>query len=63
MSRSQLRWLAVAFLACALSPAHAWAWGEDGHYIVAFIAKEHLSLKARTSIQDLIGHPTRKSSQ
>ena len=63
MFRSLLMWLAAVFVASNLFPAHAWAWGEDGHYIVAFIAKEHLSLKARTSIQDLIGHPTRKSSQ
>ena len=43
--------------ACALlSPTPAKAWGEDGHYIVAMIAENHLTPKARANIRNLIGN-------
>lgn len=49
-----------AVLMLALSgvvfPGRVWAWGEEGHRIVARIAEAHLSGKARDGIRDLIGN-------
>jgi hypothetical protein len=42
-------------LSILVGPAPAWAWGDDGHCIVARIAEAHLSARARQGIQDLIG--------
>ncbi len=48
-------WFVVLALSVVLSPARAWAWGQEGHCIVARIAEAHLSGKARDGIRDLIG--------
>ena len=47
--------LVLALLAL-VSPAPVWAWGEEGHRIVARIAAAQLSAKARDGIRDLIGN-------
>jgi hypothetical protein len=42
-------------LSILVGPVPAWAWGDDGHCIVARIAEAHLSARARQGIQDLVG--------
>jgi hypothetical protein len=56
MSGRLLQGAAAAVLVCAgLAPAPAWAWGEDGHVIVAKIAELNLTPEARKEIQKLLG--------
>jgi len=56
VSRSALKGSILAlFVFVVLSPAPVWAWGQEGHRIVARIAEAHLSRKARDGIRDLIG--------
>src|SRR6266446_3093018 len=38
----------------ALSPRPAWAWGNDGHQVVAFIAADHLSTNARNHVAKIL---------
>ena len=46
--------LLLAF-ACAVLPAGpAWAWGPEGHHIVARIAARNLTLKARAQVASLL---------
>jgi hypothetical protein len=42
-----------AWLVLGVQPA--WAWGKDGHVIVARIAQQYLNAKARAGIHELIG--------
>jgi len=44
-----------AALICALLPATAFAWGGDGHQIVALIAEERLAPEAKAMIHELLG--------
>lgn len=53
MSSQQLIRVALVFLASSL-PAIAWGWGKEGHRIVARIAVDNLSDKARQGIAMLI---------
>ena len=52
------KWLALACLAwAALTPAPAAAWGPDGHDLVGKVADQHLDLRARQAINELLqGH-------
>lgn len=43
--------IAILFIA----PLHTWAWGQQGHRIVGQIAYAHLSQKAKTAIQKILG--------
>lgn len=42
-------------LAAALLPAPAWAWGPQGHEIIAAIAEAHLTPAARAQVSALLG--------
>ena len=54
-SRITGRWAAATLLAMAAAiPSHAWAWGQDGHVIVARIAERHLSARARQALVPLL---------
>jgi hypothetical protein len=56
VSRFAAGWFVVVLAAYALlSPARAWAWGEEGHRVVARIAEAHLGRKARDGVRDLLG--------
>lgn len=44
--------------AAALSPAPALAWGKTGHRVVAAIAQEHLSWRARAGVRRVLGVET-----
>ncbi len=48
-----VRWLCLGIL--VLLPTPAWAWGEEGHSIVAEIAQRHLTDKTADEIDKLIG--------
>lgn len=55
MLHSVFKWLTCALTTSLLvMPSFAWAWGKEGHCIVARIAEAHLSRKAREGIRDLI---------
>src|SRR5438477_7989524 len=43
----------VALVLCI--PVASWAWGPEGHRIVAEIAQSHLSPPARRQVQELMG--------
>src|SRR5262245_1395186 len=49
------RIVVAAVLCGGLAPAHARAWGEEGHVIVAKIAELNLKPQARKAIQGLLG--------
>lgn len=44
----------VAFAFSALLPVEAWAWGCEGHQIVALIAEKHLSPNALAAVKKLL---------
>jgi hypothetical protein len=53
----------VAFLVClvafnVLSPANVYAWGPEGHEVVALIAANHLTPKASLAVRQLLGNQT-----
>ncbi len=51
-----LKCLAMGVLVLLVaSPARLWAWGEEGHRLVARIAELQLSKQARDGIRDLLG--------
>jgi hypothetical protein len=55
MARQAL-WAALVVGLALLCPRAAWAWGEEGHRIVARIAELNLSPSARVGIATLIGN-------
>ena len=49
------RWLAVvAILLCGLGPHSAWAWGRQGHEIVALVADRLLTPNARARVAEIL---------
>lgn len=56
VSKVPMRFLFVLLL--CLSPAPAFAWGAEGHEIVAAIALDELTPKARGQVAALLGSPT-----
>jgi hypothetical protein len=46
--------LAIAVLALSLIPARAFAWGSEGHRIIAEIAEQHLDPAAAQQVRDLL---------
>ena len=44
----------IPLMAIGVQPPAAWAWGPDGHVIIARIAELHLSPKARRQLQALL---------
>ena len=47
--------MASILCASALGPTSAWAWGREGHRIVALIAAHRLTHAARAQVADLLG--------
>jgi len=47
-------------LAVLLCPVAAWAWGNDGHKIVAVIAADNLTSAAASHVADILGVPANK---
>jgi hypothetical protein len=47
-------------LVVLLIPARAWAWGDDGHEIVAVIAADHLTPAAQSHVASVLGVSTDK---
>ena len=45
----------VLVSALALPAGHAWAWGPNGHVIVARLAEAHLNAKAKAAVKGLLG--------
>ncbi len=45
----------VGLLPMTLLPCSAWAWGEEGHQLVAAIADQHLTPEAAAKVQQLLG--------
>jgi hypothetical protein len=45
----------AAFLLMLMLPGHAWAWGAQGHEIVALIALQELTPQARQQVAQLLG--------
>lgn len=52
--KGTLRAMAIAAAVGLMAPARAQAWGRDGHIIVARIAEQYLTPKARAAIGDLL---------
>jgi hypothetical protein len=56
MTKQLFGWgVAFVLIAWALTPTEAWAWGKEGHVIVAKVAELNLSDKARKEIRKLLG--------
>ena len=53
--------LTLCALAC--SPSCAWAWGSEGHRIVALIAADELTPAARAQVSDLLGGDARSTME
>src|SRR5262245_10008280 len=56
-----MKYRVLSAVACALIwllPANAFAWGRDGHAIVAQIAESRLTPKARAGVAALLGKET-----
>ena len=50
------RLIAIAAIAAAVvMPSAAWAWGNEGHKIVALIAASELSPAAKAQVEQLLG--------
>ena len=49
-----MRRLVVIILA-ALIPAISFAWGPKGHDVVAYIAEQHLSKRAKRNVEQALG--------
>ena len=47
--------LAATILAIAATPSPAWAWGKEGHRVVAAIADNYLGPKARGGVRQILG--------
>ncbi len=41
-----IRWIGIAAVVAGLAPCSAYAWGHEGHEVIAEIARTHLTLKA-----------------
>ncbi len=55
---------AILVVAIATSPSlqsPAWAWGSEGHRVIALIAADRLSIAARAEVSDLLGGDARTS--
>jgi nuclease S1 len=55
--RSRGLCIANVLLAVLLCPALVWAWGNDGHEIVAVIAADNLTPAARSHVAKILGAP------
>jgi len=53
--RSSARCIAKLALAVLLCPVSAWAWGPDGHKIVAVIAADNLTPAAQSHVASILG--------
>lgn len=53
--------LAICALACL--PSCAWAWGNEGHRIIALIAADKLTPAARAQVSDLLGGDARSTME
>jgi hypothetical protein len=45
----------AAIVAAAFMPSTAWAWGNEGHKVVALIAASELSPAAKAQVEQLLG--------
>jgi hypothetical protein len=54
-SRTFAVWTANAVIAVLLFPVSAWAWGSDGHKIVAVIAADNLTPTAASHVATILG--------
>jgi hypothetical protein len=54
-SRSSARCIANLFFALLIFPVSAWAWGPDGHKIVAVIAADNLTPAAASHVASILG--------
>ncbi|MGO8803085.1 S1/P1 nuclease, partial [Candidatus Binatus sp.] len=54
-SRSVALCIANVVLAVLLCPLSAWAWGSDGHKIVAVVAADNLTPAAASHVADILG--------
>src|SRR5208282_4145585 len=61
-SRSAALCIANVVLAVLLCPVSAWAWGPDGHEIVAVIAADNLTPAAASHVADIFGVSADKRS-
>ena len=59
-SRSVALCIANLVFAVLLCPVSAWAWGPDGHKIVAIIAADNLTPAAASQVADILGVPADK---
>jgi hypothetical protein len=50
-----VRYIGAPFCFCLFVPATLFAWGGDGHQIVALIAEDHLTPQAKAGIHELLG--------
>lgn len=53
----------LALSTSALLPSGAWAWGGEGHRIIALIAADRLTPVARAEVSDLLGGDARASME
>ena len=60
--RSLTVWITRFVLAVLLCPASAWAWGLDGHKIVAVIAADNLTPAAQSHVANILGVPADRRS-
>ena len=49
-----LQFISAAILACAVAPSSAFAWGPEGHRIVAAVAEKNLTKKTKSQIAKLL---------
>ena len=49
-----MRRLAIVLIGAALAPTQAFAWGSEGHRIVAEIAEQHLEPATARQVRDLL---------
>ncbi|MDR3499931.1 MAG: S1/P1 nuclease [Parvibaculum sp.] len=49
------RLIAIAAIAAAIMPSTAWAWGSEGHEVIALIAASELTPAARAKVGELLG--------
>ncbi|HKR87002.1 MAG TPA: S1/P1 nuclease [Phenylobacterium sp.] len=54
MSRAWILGLCVAATAAMVSAGPAWAWGDEGHEIIALIARDHLAPPVRARVDQLL---------
>jgi S1/P1 Nuclease len=59
VSTGILRWIStITVVTVGLVPAPVWAWGHEGHVIVAKIAESNLKPATLSAIKDLLGPTT-----